>query len=117
MFKNAAARFTALLIAAGLTVPALPSHAKDCWAILIPTQTTFTCALGANPEAHYLHVNATPFSTVAVQDLGTQIFVLTETVGVFGLSRTVFGLYGVYGGSGRTWAYPPMTGKLIVSNV
>jgi hypothetical protein len=117
MFTNTAVRFAALLIAAGVTVPALPSHAQETWAILVPWETRFTAPIAANAKFHFLHVSATPFSTVAVQDLRTQVFVLTENVGLFGLSRTITGLYGVYGGSGRTIAYPPMTGRMLVSNV
>jgi len=114
--KRHAIGITALVMVVGLAAPATPAHAQQCSARLILFVTTFTCAVAANPDHGFIHVDATPFTTVGVQDLGTQVFIVSQTVGAFGLSRTITGLSGIYGGSGRTLTNLLPIGTLTLSN-
>lgn len=120
MPKKTAASLAALLMCGALTVPAQTSHASSCAISLWTGDTVFTCFMEPNPDNHYIHVTASPFTTVAVQDIWTQVFVLTEDVGLWGLNRTIVGLYGYYIGSGRALPVPPLwyasLGRLELNN-
>ena len=107
MSKKIVIKFVLLLMGAGLMAGMPTASATSCTLATYPFITNFGCIMPANSRNHFLHVSVAPFVSAAIQDVATQVYVFTEDAGIFGIERTITGLYGqAYSLSGRA-PFPP----------
>lgn len=86
----------ALIMGAALTAPAATASAASCWTTTNPAFTSFTCRLPANSTNHFIHISTGPFVTVDAIDFHSFVRVYHGKAGVWGIEKTVTGLYSVY---------------------
>jgi len=120
MWKNFPVNLAPVLLAAALTVPARTSSAQVCNLLAVEVVTRFGCRMPANAANHFLHISMPGFSTAAIQDIGTHVYVFTDDAGLFGISRTITGLFGTYELSARMFFLPgevtPRTANVTLQN-
>jgi hypothetical protein len=107
-----------MLIAAALLASAVfatrPARAAYCGATAIPGYPTYTCSLKSNAANHFIHVSMTPFVVARLIDVHKDVVVYRGAAGIWGIEKTVTGLYDLY--YGAVGPGNNVAGQIIISN-